>query len=258
MKILLAFLILTIPSFALAQTKSKCFQNESLQGRSVVNFTTDKNNALSGTYSVEITGLEESARTYEFVGNRKGNVLTVLFDRDVLPDVAPSYLKSVIWTLAKKGDKEVLGITFYGKNYQTNKYADYLAEFEPCSPNPQVLSMTAKPVRFAKGNTSASVPISFKNTNERIVFSINIRRGQTLEINAAGCKMSIYLPSGRPYEFVEWQNEAGTEKTFATSMIDRVMIDAVPQTGNYLVILQKMAEDAQPDLVMFKIKNRTR
>jgi len=257
MKILLAFLILTVPGFAFAQNKSKCFQNETLQGKSVVNFTTDDNNALSGTYSVEISGESESSKTYEFGGNRRGKFLTVLFEQNVLPDVAPSYLKSVVWALAKKGDKEVLEITFYGKNYETNKFANYLAEFEPCSPNHQVLSATAKPVRFAKGNTSASVPLSFTNSNERKVFSINIRKGQTLEINAAGCKMSIYLPSGKPYEFVEWENESGTEKTYAPT-IDRVMIDVVPQTGNYLVILQKMADDANPDLVIFKIKNKTR
>lgn len=259
MKFTLTFLIVTLANFAaFAQSQPKCFRNETLQGRSVVNFTTDKNNALSGTYSVEITGEEESARTYEFGGNRRGKFLTVLFEQNVLPDVAPSYIKSVVWVLEKKGDREVLEMIFYGKNYETNKYANYRAEFEPCSPNHQVLSATAKPVRFAKGKTSASVPLSFKNTNEQKAFSINIRKGQTLEINAAGCKLSIYLPSGKLYEFVEWQNESGSEKTYTPTMIDRAIVDAVPQTGNYLVIVQKMADDAHPDLVIFKIKNKTR
>jgi len=257
MKFTLTILVLTLASFAAsAQSQARCFQNESLQGRSVVNFATDKAGALTGTYSVEITGESQSTKTYEFGGNRRGKFLTVLFEQNVLPDVAPSYIKSVIWAIEKKGNKEVLEITFYGKKYETNKYADYLAEFVPCSPGTQAADQTAKPVRFAKGKTSASVPLSFTNTNERKVFSINIRQGQSLDIIAGGCKLSIYLPSGKLYEFVEWENEDGTEKTHAPATIDRVMIDAVPQTGNYLVILQKMTDDTQPDLVMFKIKNK--
>ena len=116
MKITLKFLLLTLTSYAaFAQNESKCFQNESLQGRSVVNFKTD-GQMLTGTYSVEISGDEKSAKTYEFGGNRRGKFLTVLFDRDALPDVAPSYIKSVVWELVKAGDEEVLEITFYGKN----------------------------------------------------------------------------------------------------------------------------------------------
>ncbi|MCY7375597.1 MAG: hypothetical protein LH472_06455 [Pyrinomonadaceae bacterium] len=256
MRTLSTFLILTLASFAaFAQTESKCFQNESLQGRSVVNFKTDGNHALSGTYSVEISGDGESAKTYEFGGVRKGNFLTVLFERDVLPDVAPSYIKSVVWALVKTGNKEVLEITFYGKNYETNKYADYTAEFESCEPSYQSLEKTAQAVQFAKGKSSASVPLSFKNTIERKVFSINMRRGQTLTIDAAGSKISVYLPSEKLYEYVEWENENGTKKTFASSTIDRMIIKPIPQTGSYLLVLRKMAEEARPDSVTFKITN---
>ena len=255
MKILLAFLILTVPNFAFAQTKSKCFQNESLQGRSVVNFKTDPNNALSGTYSVEISGEEESAKTYEFGGNRRGNFLTVLFERDVLPDVAPSYLKNVVWALEEKGESEILRIIFYGKNYETNKYANYTAEFETCEPGYAKLKKTAKAVQFIKGKSSASLPLFFNNPNELRVFSISIRRGQALTIESAGSKISVYLPNEKLYEFVEWESESGTEKTYATSTIDQIIIKPVPQTGNYLVVLQKIAPEARPDSVSFKVTN---
>ncbi len=177
--------------------------------------------------------------------------MTVLFDGDVLPDVAPSYLKNVVWTLSKKGDKEVLEITFYGKNYETNKYADYIAEFEPCEAGYATLKKTAKAVQFAGGKSSATVPLSFKNTTEQKVFSLNIQRGQTLSIDAAGSKISVYLPDGKIYEFVEWEN--GDEKTFTSSTIDRMTIKSLPQNGNYLVVLQKMADAAQLDSVIFKI-----
>ena len=255
LKILLTFLILTSASFtAFAQSESKCFQNETLQGRSVVNFTTN-GQKLNGTYAVEISGEPESAKTYEFEGNRRGNSLTVLFEQNVLPDVAPSQIKNVVWTLEKKGGEEVLQITFYGKNYETNKYANYIAEFISCEPGYAKLRKTAKTVQFAKGKSSATAPLSFGDTTERKVFSINIRQGQTLSIAAAGCKISVYLPDGKLYEFVEWENENGTEKTLASSAIDRLTLKAIPQTGNYLVVLSKMAEEAQPESVTFKITN---
>lgn len=253
MKTLLIFLFLTSASFAVfAQTESKCFQNESLQGKSVVNFTAN-GQTISGTYSVEISGEAESAKTYEFGGSLKGKSITVLFEKNVLPDVAPSSIKNVIWTLENKGGEEVLQITFYGKNYQTNKYANYIAEFEPCEPGYAKLKTKAKTVQFTKGKSSATAPLSFKDTNERKVFSINARQGQTLSIDAAGCKISVYLPTGKIYEFVEWENE--TEKTFASSAIDRLTLKAIPQTGNYLIVLGKLTEDAQPRPGSFKITN---
>lgn len=185
MKITLTFLILTLASYAaFAQGERKCFQNESLQGRSVVEFGTI-GQMLYGTYSVEISGDGEGAKTFEFEGDRKGKFLTVHFEENALPaDVAPLHMRNVIWTLSKKGDEEVLEITFYGKNYETNKYAHYIAEFESCNPGYTKLKKTAKAVQFAKGKSSATAPLSFKDMKERRVFSINVRKGQTLMIDA--------------------------------------------------------------------------
>jgi len=254
MKITLTFLILTWASLAaFAQSGSRCFQNETLQGKSVVNFKIDVNNALSGAYSIQITGEEDSARTYEFGGTRRGNFLTVRFEQDVLPDVAPSYLKSVVWALVKTNEKEVLKITFYGKNYETNKYADYTAEFEPCEPDFAALKKTAKTIQFKNGKSSATVPLSFGDITARKVFSLNIRKGQTLAIEAPGCKISVYLPTEKLYQQVEWETDG--EKTFVDSVIDQMIIKPTPQTGNYLIVLRKMANQARPDSITFKITN---
>jgi len=254
MKITLTILILTLASFAALAQERKCFQNESLQGRSVVEFGAI-GQMLYGTYSVEIRGDGDGAKTFEFEGNRKDKFLEVHFEENALPDVAPSYMRNVIWTLDKKGDEEVLQITFYGKNYETNKYAYHIAEFESCHPGYTKLKKTAKAVQFAKGKSSATAPLSFKDTKERKVFLINLRKGQTLDINAVSCKISVYLPNGELYDFVEWENEGGSEKTFTNSLIDRTTIKPIPQTGNYLVVLHKMAEEAQPGSVTFKITN---
>jgi len=251
----LALLILTFLSFAAAaQTESKCFKNEGLQGRSVVNFETE-GAALTGTYSVEISGEPESSKTYEFKGNRKGKFLTVLFDQDVLPDVAPSFIKSVNWTLEKKGDEEVLGITFYGKNYETNKYANYEAEFEPCEPSYAKLLKTAKIVRFAKGKTSAVVPLAFADTSEQKVFLLNVRRGQTLDIDAASCAISVYLPNKERYQIIESEDNATGEKFYTPTTIDGMLVEPILQTGNYLVVLRKLSEDSSVTSATFKITN---
>ena len=253
MKITLAFLILTLTSFAaFAQGESKCFQNDSLQGANVVNFTMN-GNKVSGTFSVENSGDAESSKTYEFSGTLTGDVLKVQFAGNALPDVTPSEMKSLNWTFQKTADKEILRIKFYGKNYETNRYADYFADFDSCEPSYAALTKTAKAVQFTKGKSSATAPISFKNIAERKVFLVNIRKGQTLQLDAAGCKISVYLPNGKLYDFVEWESEDGNEKTFTSSMIDQITIKPIPQTGNYLIVLQKMAEEAQPGSVTFKI-----
>jgi hypothetical protein len=252
MKITLTFLILTLASFAFAQGESKCFQNQSLQGANSVTFEAN-GNKIAGTFAVENDS--GSSKTYEFTGARAGDVLTVKFYKNQLPDVAPSVLKSLIWMLSTKEGEEILRIKFYGKNYDTNKYADYIAEFEPCEPSYAKLQKMSKVLQFAKGKSSATAPLSFGDTNERKVFSVNIRRGQTLSIEAVSCKISVYLPTGKPYKFVEWKNENGTEKTFTDSMIDQITIKPIPQTGIYTVVLQKMAEEAQPHSVTFKITN---
>lgn len=251
-KILQIFLILISANFASAQTESKCFQNDSLQGKRTVNFRTAGNN-VSGTFSVE-GGDGQSVKTYEFKGTQTGNRLKVEFAGNALPDVAPSTLKDLNWRLEKIGGRQILQIEFYGKNYQTNKYSRYLVDFESCEPDYQMLAKTANSVQFAKGKTSATVKLFFNDLAERKVFSINAHRGQTLEITATGCKISIYLPDKKLYEFVEWEN--GDEKTFTTSTIDRTTIESLSQTGNYTVIVQKMAEAARPNAITFKITNQ--
>lgn len=249
MKILTVFLILMSASFAFAQSESRCFQNDALKGTQFVNFKTN-GKRVSGTFEYE-NGESELAKVYKFGGTMSGEVLSIKFENGELPDVAPSEMRDFNWRLLKSGENEILRIKFYGKNYETNKYADYFADFEPCEVNYGLLERNAQVVRFDKGKTSAEIPLSFKNTTERKVFSLNIQSGPTLTIDAAGSKISVYLPDGKIYEFVEWEN--GDERTFASSTIDQLIVKPITQTGNYLVVLSKMADAAQPDSVTFKI-----
>jgi hypothetical protein len=254
MKTLIIFLILTAASLsAFAQGAAKCFQTDALQGKQIVRFRTN-GNSVAGTFEFE-NGESELAKPYKFSGTLAGGILRVKFENNEMPDVSPSEMKSLNWEFATKSGAEILRIKFYGKNYETNKYADYFADFEPCEPNYDALLKAAKLVRFASGKSSATALLDFKNASERKVFSINARKGQTLSIDAAGCKISVYLPGGGLYEFVEWQSESGDKKTFASAAIDRLTLKAIPQTGNYLIVLGKLAEEAQPRAASFKITN---
>jgi len=119
-------------SLARAQGVSRCFRADWLQGERTVNLTVD-GGKVTGTFTVG-NGGDDSRRaaTYDFGGTLKGNTLTVAFDGGRLPDVAPSEMKSLRWTLVKSGGKELLRIKFSGKNYVTNKYEEHFADFESC------------------------------------------------------------------------------------------------------------------------------
>lgn len=253
MKMLRAMLLtLTLVTCAAAQSQMKCFQNAGLKGTDTVNLELS-GAKLTGTYSVERDG---STETYAFNGTRSGNTLNVKFAGNKAPDVSPSEMKSFVWTLSKSGGQETMRVKFYGKNYQTNKYADYFADFALCQQEESghaALLKTAERARFARGATSSTMPLSFQNMTERKVFSISVRQGQTLEIGASGCAIEVYTPDGKIHQYVEWEN--GAEKTYATSTIDAMTIKPLPQTGDYLIVLQKMAENAMPESVTFKVTN---
>lgn len=246
-------------SSADGQTVTKCFRAEWLQGERVVEFTL-KGNKASGTFIVRGDSIA-STGIYNFTGKLDGNTLSVAFAGNNLPDVSPSEMKSLDWTLLKRGDKESLRIKFSGRNYQTNKYEESFADFESCAagsnnpapsdaaPDYATLMKKAQTVRFARGASSASLRLdSLAGSGEATAtatFLLNAARSQTLEIRADGCRIEVYLPSRKLYEYVEW--EAAGEKTYASSQMDRMTIKALPATGNYLIVLHKLTEDSRPE-----------
>ena len=253
MKITIAFLITIAAHFTIsAQNGAKCFHNDALKGKQIVRLQTE-GNRVSGTFEYE-NGESELARQYKFTGTREANgALRVRFENDERPDVSPSEMKDLSWMLADKTGTEILRIKFYGKNYETGEYSNYFADFEPCEPNYDALLKMAKTVQFDKGKTSATIPLVFDNAFERKTFSLNVRRGQTISIDAVGCKISVYIPGGGLYEFPEW--ESGGEKTFANTAIDRMTVKPAPKSGNYLIVLGKLAENSNPEAAVFKITN---
>lgn len=217
-------------SAASAQGVSKCFRADWLQGERAVKLKIN-GGRVTGTFSVSDGGDDQTRpdATYNFSGTLRGNTLTVAFEGNRLPDVAPSEMKSLVWTLSKSGGRELLRIKFSGKNYETNKYEVGFADFEPCGDaGYAALSRSAKRVRFARGANSASVPVSFKTKGERKSFLLNLKAGQRIAVEAPGCGISFYYPDKREYE--------------EGSAIDTWSSDGLTQSGDYLFVISPAPE----------------
>jgi hypothetical protein len=205
-----------------AQDLSKCFRGDWLQGERVVNFRIN-GSRVTGTFVVGNDGGHAPPdATYEFSGTLRGDTLTVKFADNKLPDVSPSEMKSLVWTLVKSGGTELLRIEFSGKNYDTNKYEVSFADFKPCVQSYAALAKGAERVRFARGTSSASVPLTFKTKDERRAFLLNMKAGQRIEIEAPGCTISFYYPDKRE----------GEEPS-----IDGFSPGRLTQSGDYLFVI---------------------
>jgi hypothetical protein len=225
-------------SSANAQGVSKCFRAEWLQGERVVNFRID-GGKVTGTFVVEGGGDAPPDATYEFNGTLKGDTLTVTFADNKLPDVSPSEMKSLVWSLVRSGGAESLRIKFRGKNYDTNKYEDSFAEFEPCKEGYAALARGAERVRFARGTNSASFALTFKTKDERRAFLLNMKAGQRVEVQAPGCTISFYYPDKRE----------GAEPS-----IDGLSPDRLTQSGDYLFVISPAPSPGKYS-VKFKVTN---
>ena len=256
--IYLFLVLLCAAASASAQSATKCFRADWLQGGRVVNMRID-GEKVGGTFTVEGDADGRGVRTYEFTGSLRGEKLTVAFAGGRRPDVSPSEMKSLVWTLLRDGRRELLRIEFRGRNYRMNSYEDRPAVFEPCGgADYESLAKGAQTVRFDRGANSKSISLrsraEFQAMRSPAAFLINVARSQSLEITAEGCSIQVYLPSKKLYEFVEWEGGGG-EKTFAGSQLDRLRIEALPVTGTYLVVLRKPAENMLPEAVTFKATN---
>lgn len=225
-----------------AQGVSKCFRADWLQGERVVNFRIN-GSKVAGTFVVSGGGGggddTSSDATYEFTGTLKGDTLTVEFAGGKLPDVSPSEMKSLVWSLVRAGGEETLRIKFSGKNYDTNKYEVSFADFKPCDESYAALAKGAERVRFARGANSASYPLSFKTKDERRTFLLNMKAGQRIEVEAAGCTISFYYPDKRE----------GEEPS-----IDGFSPDPLTQSGDYLFVISPAPSPGKYS-VKFKVTN---
>lgn len=123
---ILFFCLVTAASNATAQT-DKCFKNDGLKQVHTVSFTLT-GNTIEGAFEVSGDDDATSAETFEFMGIKTGNLLTIKF-RGTIPYELPPRNRKIVWTLGKTS----LKIPTYGKDYQTNKFSAYTAVYEQCS-----------------------------------------------------------------------------------------------------------------------------
>lgn len=238
MKILLPILILIFTASVFAQAQTKCFRNDGLKDNHIVRFEADGGD-VAGSYFVETNGDSENKQVFNFSGTRDGKVLTVRFAGDAPPGVAPSKTKNLIWMLDQSANGEILRIKFYGKNYETNKNANYSADFVSCEPGFAMLAKGAKRISFAKGAKSAAFPLSFKTQSERQAFWLGAHKGQTVSVMSPGCGISAYYPNKTA------DNEGG---------IDTFSLENIAQSGDYLFIIRPAGEPGNCETT-FEITN---
>ncbi len=223
-----------------AQSVSKCFRADWLQGERVVNLTV-KGSDVTGTFTV--VREEDEARpvsTYEFRGRLIGDSLRVAFVANKLPDVTPSEMKSLTWRLVKSRQGEILRIQFSGKNYVTNKYEVRYADFISCVEGYETSAKAARRVQFARGADSASFQLAFQTKSESQSFRLNLRAGQRIAVESPGCGISFFYPDKRSYE--------------EGSAIDAWSADSLSQSGDYLFVIRPAA-DVRACSVTFKVTN---
>lgn len=221
--IFLVSIFLGASSLTNAQSVSKCFRADWLQGERVIKMTIN-GSELTGTFSVGSGGGALPDATYKFRGKLAGNALRVAFAGGKAPDVSPSEMRSLTWILSKSAGKETLRIQFSGKNYETDKYEVRFVDFESCGDaGYAALADSARRVEFVKGAKSVGFPVAFKMQHERKSFLLNIKAGQRIAIEAPGCGISFYYPDKREGE---------------EAAIDTWTSDALTQSGDYLFVIR--------------------
>lgn len=250
-------------SIAEAQSVTKCFeadrQNNDLRQDDRHSVVMNVNGGkVSGFYRIERAGSEE-IEGYPFEGTLAGTNLKAKFT-DRTPDVlniSDSYGFSIVSTpttaeyakidLYKQSvGKQLFRINFY--NGQTKKLSGSIDYF-PCY---TMLARTAKRVNFARGASSAKIPLSFKAGESKKIFSFNVAKGQFIGAVAFNASIEIYFPNGDVYAFVEPAGEVRD----TTSSLDSLGTDLpVPANGDALFVLTRAGENSSPKETTFFVTN---
>ena len=127
--LILIFALIFAVSNAAAQ-KLLCFENQGLKEIHRISFKLKGKIISEGIYETMGYDTDTSTETFKFSGTKTGNRLTIKFARTI-PYERPPRTKAIVWTLSKN----VLKVPTYGKNYETDKFTVYTADYEPCRKN---------------------------------------------------------------------------------------------------------------------------
>ncbi len=210
---------------ATAGAEEKCFKNAGLKDEETVSLNID-GSKVTGIYKIMRDYSFDTIETFDFTGTRTGKTLKVKFKGNKLPSPA---MKSLDWTLAEDGEKQILRIKFNGKNYETNKFEDSLVDFESCEPSHAELAKGAKRLSLDPVGGRGKEKVKFESKDERKAFSVKIPPGKGFGITAPGLNIQFYLPNKKEH------GEAG---------MDSFTTEKLAQGGECLLVLQTRKESA--------------
>lgn len=213
-------------SVVAASAQSKCFENNGLKdGHSIEMSISGK--TVNGSVGIAPDYDTDRVKRYDFTGTIAGSVISVKFP-DQSPVEFPSSPPTKRWTLVRTATGEKLRVTLYGKNYTTNKWGNYTADYTACKDPYDEAASTAKRITFAKGKTSWASDLRFTSKGEKKSYKLGLRSGQKVSVLAPGCGISFFYPDKTPYE-------EGTA-------IDTWGSDKLPQSGDYLFVISPAGE----------------
>lgn len=110
----------------------KCFQNDGLKYRTIIQLNYLSPTDVAGTVSVDeySNKLTDKQR---FSGTIKGNEITVKFMSKPPEAGSSSEWTNKPWTIITTDSVEVLKIIFNAKNFETNQWAETAYEFKSCA-----------------------------------------------------------------------------------------------------------------------------
>ena len=117
---------------AQAQTHSACFENAGLKDRIRINYSIN-GARVNGEWITERDYDATQAQRFAFTGTLSGATLSVQFTGRTMPESLPAKSERHTWILATVQNKPVLRVEQYGRNYQTNTYGNYHAEYPACT-----------------------------------------------------------------------------------------------------------------------------
>lgn len=206
--------------------QDKCFENNGLKDGHVIEMVI-RGTAVTGTFGVAADYDENNVKRYEFIGTVAGSTITVKFPNGS-PAELPASPSSKRWTIIRTASGEKLRVTLYGKNYNTNKWSNYTADYGSCQSPYDQASAVAKRVSFLKGSSAWAEDAAFKTSSEKKGYRLGLRAGQSVSVTAPGCGISFFYPDKTPYEEGTAIDTWGSEK--------------LPQTGDYLFVISPAGE----------------
>lgn len=207
---------LSSTSQAIAQTDMPCYVNKGLRDEERIEFIRN-GAAISGEWLIDRDYDTGKRERHPFTGMQQGNRISITFSGGA-PDSMPP--KQTQHTLTVQ--PTALLVERYGRNHVTGAWGIYTATYLPCAANTGSHTRTPQRVHFARGASSATLPVEFTAQSERKSFVLNLGKGQQVTVDAPGCAITVYTPDRKRQD---------------DTVIDRLTLPALPSSGDYIFVV---------------------